>query len=205
MNEIICAYCHTSIENIKDDMVICNNCGTPYHNECWQECEHCSTYGCGCDECHSVFDVSFPRYSKGHLFPVKPVYNSPQYETPVEDYSRVTCNNKDIYTEVSDNLMLKNISSMYHIELGDHVEYHNFDDLDSEGYIDKIYISGNINNIKIDLKDKDSETILEKASLSIIKNNITYKRERSVNLIGLAIGIIMFLTMALPILGLFFK
>jgi len=58
-SNIICTYCHTSIVDVKNDMVICNSCGAPYHKECWEEIDVCSIYGCNCENCHTVFEVNF--------------------------------------------------------------------------------------------------------------------------------------------------
>jgi hypothetical protein len=40
-----CPYCQT---NIKDtaDKIICPDCRTPHHKECWEENKGCTTYGC---------------------------------------------------------------------------------------------------------------------------------------------------------------
>ena len=57
-DNIICSYCHTEILNVKNDLVICNKCGSPYHKDCWEENHKCSVYGCDSRQCHNIFDVS---------------------------------------------------------------------------------------------------------------------------------------------------
>lgn len=41
----ICQYCHSYIKD-KDDMLLCPECNSPYHIECWYENEGCGAYGC---------------------------------------------------------------------------------------------------------------------------------------------------------------
>lgn len=203
--KIICSYCQTPIDNVKSELVICNSCGTPYHNECWEENHSCSTYGCNCEECHTIFDVSFPRQEKTTFFSYKPTYN-PHVPEQEPDYTRVSCNHKnELYDLVTDEVLLKYISQVYHIELNDQVEYRDFSNEGSEGIVDKIYYNKNNKTVRIDIKDRDTETICEKADPRIITNNITFKRERSVNTICLIIGIIMALSILFPTLTLLFK
>lgn len=57
MNNIICPFCQTVIENLRNDMVICNKCGTPHHKDCWNENGKCTVYGCDSVECHGMFDA----------------------------------------------------------------------------------------------------------------------------------------------------
>jgi len=41
----ICQYCHSNIKS-KDDMLVCPECNSTYHIECWYENEGCGAYGC---------------------------------------------------------------------------------------------------------------------------------------------------------------
>lgn len=40
-----CPYCQTNIKE-SGDKVICPDCHTPHHRECWEENRGCTTYGC---------------------------------------------------------------------------------------------------------------------------------------------------------------
>lgn len=40
-----CPYCQSKIKQ-GADFIICTNCGTPHHKECWEENKGCTTYGC---------------------------------------------------------------------------------------------------------------------------------------------------------------
>ncbi len=41
----ICPYCQSKIK-ATSDFIVCPNCGTPHHKECWEENHGCTTYGC---------------------------------------------------------------------------------------------------------------------------------------------------------------
>ncbi len=41
----ICPYCQSKIK-AGSDFIVCSNCGTPHHGECWEENSGCTTYGC---------------------------------------------------------------------------------------------------------------------------------------------------------------
>ena len=43
--EEVCSICQTVIEE-DDEVTICDACGLPFHEECWQENLGCSAYGC---------------------------------------------------------------------------------------------------------------------------------------------------------------
>lgn len=40
-----CPYCQSKLK-LSADFVVCPNCGTPHHKECWDENKGCTTYGC---------------------------------------------------------------------------------------------------------------------------------------------------------------
>jgi ketosteroid isomerase-like protein len=40
-----CPYCQTNIKE-SADKIICSECHTPHHKECWEENKGCTTYGC---------------------------------------------------------------------------------------------------------------------------------------------------------------
>jgi hypothetical protein len=40
-----CPFCQTNIKK-SADIIICTDCGTPHHQECWDENGGCTTYGC---------------------------------------------------------------------------------------------------------------------------------------------------------------
>ncbi|MBK8550872.1 MAG: DUF4440 domain-containing protein [Ignavibacteria bacterium] len=40
-----CPYCQSKIKQ-GADFIVCSNCGTPHHKECWNENLGCTTYGC---------------------------------------------------------------------------------------------------------------------------------------------------------------
>ncbi|MBQ7256201.1 MAG: hypothetical protein IJS60_00725 [Abditibacteriota bacterium] len=60
-NNITCEYCKKIIDDILNDMVLCNGCGSPYHKHCWQEFITCVAEGCDFDECHTLFEVNYKR------------------------------------------------------------------------------------------------------------------------------------------------
>lgn len=41
----VCQYCHSNIKS-KEDTLVCPECGSSYHIECWYENEGCGVYGC---------------------------------------------------------------------------------------------------------------------------------------------------------------
>ncbi len=41
----ICPYCQSTVIN-DNNLVYCNKCGVPYHDECWQEIGGCVIFGC---------------------------------------------------------------------------------------------------------------------------------------------------------------
>jgi tetratricopeptide (TPR) repeat protein len=41
----ICRYCQSNIK-VEEDAVLCPECSTPYHSECWAESGGCAVYGC---------------------------------------------------------------------------------------------------------------------------------------------------------------
>lgn len=40
-----CPYCQSKLKQ-GADFIVCSNCGTPHHKECWNENLGCTTYGC---------------------------------------------------------------------------------------------------------------------------------------------------------------
>lgn len=40
-----CAYCMTELKSV-DDVLLCGACGTPHHQDCWNENHGCATFGC---------------------------------------------------------------------------------------------------------------------------------------------------------------
>ncbi len=40
-----CPYCQSKLK-AGADFIVCSNCGTPHHKECWEENGGCTTYGC---------------------------------------------------------------------------------------------------------------------------------------------------------------
>jgi ketosteroid isomerase-like protein len=40
-----CPYCQSKIKD-RTDFIICSQCGSPHHKECWDENQGCTTYGC---------------------------------------------------------------------------------------------------------------------------------------------------------------
>lgn len=44
-DQIKCQICG---QMVGDDHIRCSQCDTPHHEECWEWCGVCSTYGCGC-------------------------------------------------------------------------------------------------------------------------------------------------------------
>jgi uncharacterized RDD family membrane protein YckC len=40
-----CPYCQTPIK-LDETVIVCSGCGIPHHQQCWDECKGCTTYGC---------------------------------------------------------------------------------------------------------------------------------------------------------------
>jgi hypothetical protein len=45
INNKTCPYCQSRLKK-GADFIVCSNCGTPHHRECWDENGGCTTYGC---------------------------------------------------------------------------------------------------------------------------------------------------------------
>jgi len=48
MSEPVCPYCRTAFDESTPPRLFCNGCGTPHHEDCYQENGGCTVFGCRC-------------------------------------------------------------------------------------------------------------------------------------------------------------
>ncbi len=48
--EKVCQVCGAALS--LRSLVYCAKCNTPHHEDCWHYTQCCSTFGCGCSQCH---------------------------------------------------------------------------------------------------------------------------------------------------------
>lgn len=97
----ICSICCSEI-GPDDDVVICPDCKSAYHKDCWEDNKGCATYGCRSANCLEVHrqDTDAPDGNDGewHECPVCHMLIQPgQTECPV-------CRKNDTGVHVADNL-----------------------------------------------------------------------------------------------------
>ncbi len=44
--DVICPYCNCAIDEAQDSVHACAVCGTQHHDDCWQDNNGCTVYGC---------------------------------------------------------------------------------------------------------------------------------------------------------------
>jgi len=59
-----CPYCQSKIK-AGADFIVCTNCGTPHHKECWDENSGCTTYGC-VNNPHTEQKLEIDSHNVGH-------------------------------------------------------------------------------------------------------------------------------------------
>ena len=48
MSDPVCPYCRTGFDESTPPRLFCNGCGTPHHEDCYQENGGCTVFGCRC-------------------------------------------------------------------------------------------------------------------------------------------------------------
>lgn len=99
-----CPYCQTNIKQ-GADLIVCPECGTPHHKECWSENRGCTTFGCKENydvkkKASEVIDVGSQTLDEVQnllnqppppiipVTPAKKLINCPECKSLVEENSR---------------------------------------------------------------------------------------------------------------------
>src|SRR6267142_3815069 len=84
MSEPVCPYCRVAFDETAPAKVFCTACGTPHHEDCYQENGGCTVFGCA----RAPADDPKLQVSQSDLnailVPAQAAYPVPQY--PVQQY-----------------------------------------------------------------------------------------------------------------------
>ncbi len=82
MSEPVCPYCRTAFDETAPAKIFCTACGTPHHEDCYQENGGCTVFGCARAPADDPKLLVSQSDLRAVVVPVQPAASVPQYPVP---------------------------------------------------------------------------------------------------------------------------
>jgi TM2 domain-containing membrane protein YozV len=82
MSEPVCPYCRTPFDETAPAKLFCTACGTPHHEDCYQENGGCTVFGCARAPADDPKLLVSQSDLSAIVVPVQPTVSVPQYPVP---------------------------------------------------------------------------------------------------------------------------